>query len=58
MPQLIIDNINNAALDTIGDLLIDTSSAGEPVIMAEYAAAAMRMLQIRKGGADHATEDT
>lgn len=46
LPQVVLDRINDAALETIGDLLLQ-ADASEPQILPEYRSTLLRQLQVR-----------
>lgn len=49
MPELLIDSINECALDTIGDLLIEPGSDSIPLgIMEEYLIQLNKILNLNK----------
>ncbi|HAJ59637.1 MAG TPA: hypothetical protein DCP31_10500 [Cyanobacteria bacterium UBA8543] len=45
MPEVLIDSINERAMDAIGDLIIDSGSSSTPLIRAEYSAAVKNLIK-------------
>ena len=45
MPEVLIDSINERAMDTIGDLIIDSGSSSSPLIRAEYLTAVKNLIK-------------
>lgn len=48
LPQVLVDKCNGTALETIGDLVLDTALA-EPTIMAEYLPLVLELLEYWRG---------